>query len=185
MNRKNKNCQGKTLAFFVSIFFTNDTICYTYSMISIQKILTSCVLFTLLCTDYMPVVLAEEAFHSLDELPSMASAPIESTDNLSDLIVEKQVYEHVVKNETPEAIIPEELIVSASTLLEEREMYVAGRVSEDILTPSMTPGRSVPVLHPVRSSQHRQDSCSIRAYSISQIYQTQRRKRRRKNTRKR
>lgn len=109
-------------------------------MISIQKILTSCVLFTLLCTDYMPVVLAEEAFHSLDELPSMASAPIESTDNLSDLIVEKQVYEHVVKNETPEAIIPEELIVSASTLLEERETYVAGRVSEDILTPSMTPG---------------------------------------------
>ena len=88
----------------------------------------------------MPVVLAEEAFHSLDELPSMASAPIESTDNLSDLIVEKQVYEHVVKNETPEAIIPEELIVSASTLLEERETYVAGRVSEDILTPSMTPG---------------------------------------------
>lgn len=113
---------------------------YNFCMISVRKYITSLVLITLLFSEYGSVAWADESVHSLDELPSMSQDTTESPDDFSALLREKQVYEQVVPVATPEVIIPEELTVSASALLEEREKYVAGRVSEDILTPSMTPG---------------------------------------------
>jgi hypothetical protein len=110
-------------------------------MISVRKYITYLVLATFIFSEYGSFAWANgPILHSLDELPSMNSTTSEPTDDLSDLITEKQVYEQVTPIETPEVIIHEELTVSASALLEEREVYVAGRTSEDILTPSMTPG---------------------------------------------
>jgi hypothetical protein len=71
----------------------------------------------------------------------MARAPSVSGDDISTLIREKQVYDTIAPVATPEVIIPTRtLTVSSSEMLQEHEMYIAGRSSTDIVTPGLTPG---------------------------------------------
>ena len=94
-------------------------------MIAKQKIITSCLLVALLCTEYVPAALAEGgAVHSLDELPS-----IQTEESISNLIQEKKAFETTTAPTTQSISQEEPMHLSASTLVEEREMYIAADVS--------------------------------------------------------
>jgi hypothetical protein len=111
-------------------------------MLSLRKYITYLVLITLLFSEYGSFAWADyTVLHSFDELPSMVSAPSEPTDDFSLLLRDKRAYEQATPTEAPEVTIATEtLTVSESTLIDERETYIASRTAEDIFVPTMTPG---------------------------------------------
>jgi hypothetical protein len=90
-------------------------------MNSVRKLITYLFLAVFVFSQYGNPVLAIDALHSIDELPSM-----QEEGGLTELLIEKALYENHMPLET---VITED--VSVSALVEERKMYIASEVSSE------------------------------------------------------